>query len=501
MSERCGRGGAQIALLVTLVASAGWGASAVPLESGLQPAAGIPSVVGAVEFKQITGSARLYAPQENPGFGATSMSSATQQDVITQALGFTFVTYYDASNRVSLARRPVAGGEWQTITLTNTVVTVDNHKTPNIAISERDGRIHLAYGHHEDNLRYRVSVTGAATSPNFTKALFDGAASAERNFLKANEPLARVTYPIFVTREISRQLLMFWREGASGNGDLYVSTYNPATGTWGSKIHVIKGLVGTYTDPTGTAPNSPTNRRNPYTNDIITFGNDIHLTWTWREANPRPAVPGLIVNHDLMYARSTDGGLTWTNDDGAVVGTSGPGNFKMDLNSDVKVTQVNGQALTLDYNWDLINQNTSYVDSQGNTHVVLFHGETGSGSAPWRYWHYVRSGATWTRTMIPGTSGIRPKMFIDRNTDKVYVAGGARGVLNLWAANKGTNDWGMWTRIYTTGTVLNFKNDGFNGRLSADGRTLWLVGQRAGAAPDSTSSRLETIKFTLAPNV
>jgi hypothetical protein len=285
-------GAKAMALLVTLVTSVSWGASVVPFESGLQSAAGIPFVAGAVEFKQITGRARLYAPQEKPSFGVTSMSSATQQDVITQALGFTFVTYYDASNRLCLARRPIAGGEWQTITLTNTVVTVDNHKTPNIAISERDGRIHLAYGHHGENLRYRVSVAGAATKTNFTTALFNGATSAERNFLKANEPLTRVTYPIFVTREVSRQLLMFWRQGISGNGDLYFSTYNPATGTWGSKIHVIKGFVGTYTDPTGTAPNSPTSTRNPYPNDIITFGNDIHLTWTWREATPNPAVPG-----------------------------------------------------------------------------------------------------------------------------------------------------------------------------------------------------------------
>lgn len=472
-----------------------------PFDSGLQSVAGIPFVVGSPELKQISAAARLYLPTEPDYYGATANGSASNQDSITQAFGYTFVTFYDSQYRVNVARRLIAGdAPWESFPLSNKVETNDNHRTPNIAVSQ-DGKIHLMYGMHstggnQNNFRYRVSVANAATATNFTATLFS---SAQRNWLdNANDPLKDVTYPIFVMREVSptyKQLMMFWRKGISGNGDIYWSAYNHTTGTWGSKIHVIKGMTGgTYTDPTGTAPNSPTSTRNPYPNDIVVDGNEIHLTWTWREANPNPAVPGLIVNHDLMYAKSVDGGFTWTNTDGDTVGTSGAGSYKMDINSEVKVWDLN-------YNWDVINSNTSAVDSQGNTHVVMMHGSTDSGSSPGRYWHYVRTGETWTRTMIPFAIGTRPKMFIDPNTDTVYVAGALSGVLKLFASNKGTNDWDTWTQIYTSAPTLIHKNDGFNGRLSGDGRTLWLLAQRAGAAADSTSSVIETVKFTLDPNV
>lgn len=480
-----------------------------PVDSGVQALAGVPFVITPVEFSQISPSARLYAPQENPPYGVTSNSSATQQDAMTQALGYNFVVFYDQNNSLNLARRKVDNSNaWKVINLGNIVNTVDNHKTPNVGVSQNDGRIHLAYGHHAENLRYRMSIAGAATvaDAQFTTAnLFGGTAGAERNFLLSGQTLTNVTYPTFVTLEISKKLIFFWREGSSGDGDLMLSTYNDVTATWQNKIKVIDGQTGTYVDQSGSYSGSAgtSNDRNPYTNEIIVKGNDIHLTWTWRETATPPVAGGPRTNHDLMYAKSTDGGLTWTNAAGVTVGTSGTNSFKMNVNSDVRVTTVNGSPLVLDYDWDLINQNSSYVDSLGNTHVLLRHADA-SESATQRYWHYVRSGATWTRTMLPFASGTRPKMFIDRVTDTVYVTAvlnspGVGPTLRLFAAQKGTDDWGTWNQIYQTGVV--YRNDGPNGRISADGRTLWLVGQRAGAASDSTSSRIELIKFTLDPNV
>jgi hypothetical protein len=51
--------------------------------------------------------------------------------------------------------------------------------------------------------------------------------------------------------------------------------------------------------------------RNAYWQACVDAAGTMHLSWTWRES------PDVASNHDLCYARSSDGGLTWQRSNGS----------------------------------------------------------------------------------------------------------------------------------------------------------------------------------------
>ncbi len=445
---------------------------------------------------EVTPSARLYSGDEL-SFAGSPHGSASQQDAITFHDGYFFVVFYDENHRVSLARRHYWNDtSWTTITFSEIVPPTgdpddeDTHDTPNVAISPNDGRVHLAYGHHVDDLRYRISVAGAATATVFDASLF----SAERDSLNAGgSTIERVTYPIFATRESDDQLFLFWREGSSGKGDILMADYED-DGTWSTPRKIIDGLVGTYVDPTGTYGDS--SDRNPYLNDVATFGDQLHLSWCWREKVGNGGSP--LPNHDLMFAASGDAGVVWHNTAGTVI-RDGAALPAIHLDSDGILVQ------PIDYGSKLINSGSTAIDSLGNTHVVVRHAQDTSGTTPQRYWHYARVGDTWTGAMVgdadgPFAAGRRPKIFIDRTTDTLYVAAVVAGKARIYAAQRTTDngdgtvspDWSVWTHVYT-GSV-SYQNE-FNGRLI--GNSLILLGQRVGATETSVSSPLEILWLLL----
>ncbi|HYP15935.1 MAG TPA: glycoside hydrolase family 88 protein, partial [Opitutus sp.] len=91
-------------------------------------------------------------------------------------------------------------------------------------------------------------------------------------------------------------LLSLHRDGASGNGSLVLNRYETPTAKW-SAVH--PNLI----DGEG--------KRSPYWSMTVDSRGALHLAWTWRDS------PDVATNHDLAYARSADGGLTWTSAAGA----------------------------------------------------------------------------------------------------------------------------------------------------------------------------------------
>ncbi len=442
-------------------------------------------VVTAVGASEVTDTARLYVKGSPHGLGH-------QQDGITIAFGYIFVAFYDQDYKVSLARKHLLNETTWSIVNFDEIVPLagepeDLHDSTNVAISLNDKRIHLAYGHHNEDLRYRISEANAATNPNFTATLFGD----ERNYLKVGVELPLVTYPIFVTRPTDGKLFIFWREGVSGNGTTYMSDYLD-NGTWSGKRKVIDGTKHTYVDPTGNYADSPT--RNAYPNGIATFGNQMHLTWTWREAEGNQPSADPRTNHDLMYAKSTDGGSTWTNTAGTEIGNSGPGSTKMDLESP-GIT-----AVDISNAFDILNSGSTVVDSEGNTHVVIKHADA-PGSTTDRYWHYKRIGQKWTGQIIgdasgPFAAGRRGTLFVDRKTDTLYYVTNVGNKVRIYASQRTTHNaddtftpnWGTWHQAYISTT--KYKNE-LNGRQVGD--SLLILAQREGATPSAEFSPLEVL--------
>ena len=184
----------------------------------------------------------------------------------------------------------------------------DNHNAINMGISG-DGRLHLSYDHHGNQLNYIQGNANAATWDRmgvFGATTLSGVRNQIQNSLTGGASVERVTYPRFSTNPTTGEMVMTLRLGASGAGDLFIANYDTATGTWSELREFLRGNDGVvFSDGIAAASTS----RNPYLNDITYSGDgDLHASFTWRETANGTA------NHDLNYIRSTDGGLTWLND-------------------------------------------------------------------------------------------------------------------------------------------------------------------------------------------
>lgn len=186
-----------------------------------------------------------------------------------------FIAYYDSTGNVIVGKRKLLENQWQ---LQNTGFT-GNVKDAHCSISimvDGEGYLHLSWDHHGHPLRYAKSI-----------APFGLDFGPKENMTGQNE--ANVTYPEFF-RTPSGDLLFMYRDGASGRGNLVINTYHTASKTW-KPLH--KNLI------------NGENRRNAYWQSFVDAKGVIHLSWVWRET------PDVATNHDMCYARSKDGGITW----------------------------------------------------------------------------------------------------------------------------------------------------------------------------------------------
>lgn len=272
-----------------------------------------------------------------------------QQDALTSFKGFQYATYYDSDRRVCVARKSEKAVAWEVVRFTDHHLKGnDVHNVTVLGLCAADGTIHLAFDHHGHPLHYRASQAGVALKPKkftWTVDLFRGIT----NSLEPGRPLSRVTYPRFL-RTPEGGLQFGCRLGASGNGDKCLADYDPNTGVWKN--------FGAYAGGTGNYLTS--NSRNPYLNGLTYDARSrLHVTWCWRETGDP------MSNHDLNYAFSDDGGLTWLNNTGESVGIRGKRLLTIDTPG-VRVVE-------FPMNRGLINTTTQAVDRRRRIHLVTFH--------------------------------------------------------------------------------------------------------------------------------
>lgn len=158
----------------------------------------------------------LLAPEisvlgEDPPTVHRLNACAYQQSAITSFGGFHYVAFYsrDGSSNarfVTLARRNIqeAPADWRQVTFTDYEQTTDDgHNTISIGICRGDGTIHIAFDHHCDVLKYRVSRPGLATDLNETAwstESFGPICNSLPGSL-TNKPLVDVTYPRFLSTD------------------------------------------------------------------------------------------------------------------------------------------------------------------------------------------------------------------------------------------------------------------------------------------------------------
>ena len=381
------------------------------------------------------------AARGNVTYENTANVASYQQDGLLTYRGHQYVAWYRADRRAVISRRALPNGRWKSIELDYHLYSDDSHNTIAMAVTRSDGRIHLAFPTHANALRYTRSLPGVAdgerrwSSRSFerTRGVLPGAPEAPPSF----------TYPQFETAD--GRMLLTYRDGGSNNGRQVLLRYDDnAAATW-TFLGRFTDSQGTYTSPFGTSTS-----RYGYLHGFSTNPEtgDIEIAFSWREQSSAWCNPSGLGNHDVGYARSPDGGMTWLNNDGAEIGATGT--------SDLIAIDDPHVVVPVAINRGLINQETQAFDGDGRLHVMTSsfndadlaklggcHTETYSQRAqyarPYHHWRDRRG--DWHTMELPyysGTSG-RTKLLFDRHDTAYLVLPDAR--IAAATARRGWRDW------------------------------------------------------------
>ncbi|WP_426059256.1 BNR repeat-containing protein [Hymenobacter sp. B1770] len=234
-----------------------------------------------------------------------------------------YTAYYDSTGHVTLAKRRLPAGPWQVQRTPYQGNVKDAHNVISLMV-DGAGFVHLSFDHHNNPLRYCRSK--APRSLELTELLP----------MTGNQE-QKVSYPEF-HRFPNGDLLFMYRDGGSGNGNLVLNRYRSQTQQW-TRLHDV--LI----DGEG--------QHNAYWQACIDLKGNIHLSWVWRES------PNVASNHDMAYARSTDGGQTWQKSTGAA--------YRL------PITEATAEyAARIPQNSELINQTAITTDAAGAPYIATY---------------------------------------------------------------------------------------------------------------------------------
>jgi hypothetical protein len=257
--------------------------------------------------------------------------------------------FYDPQGRVVLARRKHGTGDWEMTITPLTGRTADAHNSISIAF-DGEGYLHVSWDHHGNRLRYCRSVAPLSLE------------------LGPQEPMVgaeegRVTYPEFYGLP-GGELLFFYRDGSSGNGNLVLNRYDVRTRVW-RRVH--SNLI----DGEG--------KRNAYWQAAIDRQGEVHLSWVWRETGD------VTTNHDIAYAKSADCGVTWQKTTGETYS--------------LPIDEARAEyAVRIPQNSELANQTSMAIDYWGRPYIANFWRDE-PGAVP-QYRLVMHDGAKWQTRQV-----------------------------------------------------------------------------------------------------
>lgn len=234
-----------------------------------------------------------------------------------------FISFYDAKGFVVFGKRKTGSKKWQLKQTNYTGNIKDAHNSISIML-DGAGYLHLAWDHHNGSLNYCKSITPLSLELTPKLSMTDKRESS-------------ISYPEFYKMP-DGNLLFFYRDGGSGKGNLVINKYNTTAGKW-TTLH--NNLI----DGEG--------QRNAYWQACLDDRGTIHLSWIWRES------PDVASNHDMCYARSNDGGLTWEKSTGE----------KYVLPISAATAE---HAMDIPQNSELINQTSMCTDVDGNPVIASY---------------------------------------------------------------------------------------------------------------------------------
>jgi hypothetical protein len=258
------------------------------------------------------------------GFARTSINAVIfrRYSLFTHD-GTQYIAYYGGDGTMMLGKRKTGDAKWTTHATQYKGHTGDAHNSISLAV-DGDGYLHVTFDHHGVPLNYAKSVE-------------PGSLDLTDKLPMVGDTETNVTYPEFYP-QADGGLLFLYRDGASGNGNLVLNRYDLKSKKWS---HVYSNLI------------DGEKKRNAYWQAASDASGTLHLSWVWRETGD------VATNHDVCYAKSSDGGRTWTKSDGTVY--------------ELPIKQATAEvALKIPQKSDLINQTSMFADVDGHPYIATY---------------------------------------------------------------------------------------------------------------------------------
>lgn len=290
-------------------------------------------------------SGKVTASTIGAGWANNSVNTVVfRKNSLVTFKGEQYAAFYNNYQVLVLAKRKSGAVKWDTVTTQYKADAADAHKDISIMV-DGAGYLHVAWGHHNQALNYAKSIKPGSLILSEPKSM----TGIHEN---------KVSYPEFY-RLPGGDLLFVYRDGGSGNGNLVMNRYSIASQKW---INIQQNLI----DGEG--------KRNAYWQMCIDQKGTIHISWVWRET------PDVASNHDMCYARSNDGGLTWEKSTGE--------KYMLPINA------ANAEyACKIPQNSELINQTSMFANDKGNPFIATYWRD--SSTAVPQYHIVFKTGNNW----------------------------------------------------------------------------------------------------------
>lgn len=295
----------------------------------------------------ITGCKMVPAISEvGPGWAKTSVNATIfRKNSLVSDKKYQYISYYDSTGHVVLGKRKLGSNHWELHRTPYTGNVLDAHNIISIMV-DGDGFLHVSWDHHNGPLNYAKSLEPG------------GLVLGERQPMTGVLEDNNVTYPEFYAVP-DGGLYFVYRYGASGAGNVVLNRYYLQEKRW-ERIH--DNLV------TGDG------LRNAYWQMAIDNIGIIHLSYVWRDTWD------VATNHNLCYARSADGGVSWTTSE----------NEPLAIPITYEASEI---AIEIPQNSNLINQTTMTTDALGHPAIASYW--TAPGDSVTQYYVVYHNGQSW----------------------------------------------------------------------------------------------------------
>lgn len=246
-----------------------------------------------------------------------------------------YIAYYDRRGRVVLGKRHIGSDKWKLKRTRFRANVKDAHNVISLG-TDGEGYLHIAFGMH-------------ATRLNYSRSVLPGSLKMLPLHAMTGEDEEKCTYPEFYLLP-SGDLLFAYRSGKSGNGNMVLKRYDVKDKSW-------RTVNANLLDGEG--------ERNAYWQAYLDKKGTFHLSWVWRET------ADVATNHDLCYAKSDDGGMTWKKSDGTFY--------------TLPITLARSEiAWKIPQKSELINQTSMCADDDGNPYIATYWRDTESDTPQFR---------------------------------------------------------------------------------------------------------------------